>query len=630
MYGAAAADMRLRKQEGKSGPAYGVPTILAAACADALMSLPDDAFSSDVTATVTEKLKEWARRHPEVGFGRDFDRWERGEKEALSAKGAMSVIGWVSSAGWLYSTLERTQDVARAVALAVSSDPEVLRATQCMASLIFLGRMGRGKAAMLDFSHRAFGYALNAYVDALCDGRTIYIDALDMPYVALSLYSISKPNVGGEDLDPFTAAACGCLLEADGTYPDSELQAAARRMPDDCRKVFEEVCKPKEGSSSLGYTDVSLSGDVRAQTEELETRGNLGSHCDAIEDAISLLYSGGRTPHSVPPSKAGTQALEDALVRSIHEDGQVLIAWDVAFTEPDKLAEAVRHYFLNGLVQYYEGVRATVTARARTTTVRVGQKPAVAVFTGSDIPRNARTIRLPLKQALLVALETPGADGIILNPFGQSAPLGREAVLALLAKAGVDTEDEWTPHEEAHPSTLDDLDPLPYAGNDAILDAAMISPGPDDLRFGVLSQSLASTGPSPVARALMRRAREGGKFILGYKISAIPSPEMERLAHRALVDGDRETVLLWTQVLPVAVSDDDGNPALVAFTKPEEARQWEGTYRFAEMDIVQMMGIVERMDDNVGLCLDPFGVDLRLDRPEVLSVLEMIRTGQHM
>lgn len=73
----------------------------------------------------------------------------------------------VSAVGWLYTTLERTREVAVCTAEVTHNHPEGIKGAEAAASCIFLARNGADKEEIKEYVSKEFGYNLSRSLDEI-------------------------------------------------------------------------------------------------------------------------------------------------------------------------------------------------------------------------------------------------------------------------------------------------------------------------------------------------------------------------------------------------------------------------------------------------------------------------------
>lgn len=142
-------------------------SVMTAAIAEALMAVGSDASRKEIEYAVISNMQNFGRKYPYAGYGGRFRFWlEKQDPKPYGSFGNGSAMR-VSAVGWLYSTLERTREVAVYTAQVTHNHPEGIKGAEATASCIFLARNGANKKEIKDYVIREFGYDLNRTLDEI-------------------------------------------------------------------------------------------------------------------------------------------------------------------------------------------------------------------------------------------------------------------------------------------------------------------------------------------------------------------------------------------------------------------------------------------------------------------------------
>jgi len=118
---------------------------------------------SILTGISYEKLlKHYYKNYEEYGYGASFARWAQGEEFDYSSYGNGAIMR-VSPIGWAYDSLAEVLEKAKESAMPTHSHPEGVKAAQCVASMIYLGRTGASKDEILEYVKDTFNYEVKSY-----------------------------------------------------------------------------------------------------------------------------------------------------------------------------------------------------------------------------------------------------------------------------------------------------------------------------------------------------------------------------------------------------------------------------------------------------------------------------------
>ncbi len=142
-------------------------SVMTAAVAEALIAVGPDASETEIKDAVTASMREWGKRYPYAGYGGRFRHWLNAKNpKPYNSYGNGSAMR-VSAVGWLYTTLERTREVAVCTAEVTHNHPEGIKGAEAAASCIFLARNGADKEEIKEYVSKEFGYNLNRSLDEI-------------------------------------------------------------------------------------------------------------------------------------------------------------------------------------------------------------------------------------------------------------------------------------------------------------------------------------------------------------------------------------------------------------------------------------------------------------------------------
>lgn len=393
-------------------------TVMTVAIAEALIAVGTDATKDEIEEAVTANMQDWGRRYPYAGYGGRFRHWLKEDNpRPYNSYGNGSAMR-VSSVGWLYSTLERTREVAVYTAEVTHNHPEGIKGAEATASCIFLARNGADKEQIKDYVIKEFGYNLNRTLDRIrpkfhmdesCQGTVpeaiiSFLESEDYEDAVRNAVSL------GGDTDTL-ATITGSIAEAYYDMP-AVLRAECRnRISGDILEVM------KAFDEAVGRLPFDIN-----ENEDLS--GNA-----AIESAINQLY--------VQDDKESLLFLMTMLCVRMKCEGQAL----VPFVEVGRgiLAEI-------DVCQLKEGDTVTLDhdVRLRMDTVTEGNEEEwLYFFTSNEELRRKQCgnviMSIPICDMLRSALENDKVTGLVINPFGRYVKLDKEMLRLLLDEF----EKEW-------------------------------------------------------------------------------------------------------------------------------------------------------------------------------------------
>lgn len=154
----------------------------------------------------------------------------------------------VSSAGWLYSSLERTREVARATAEVSHNHPEGIKGAEAAASAIYLARYEYTKEQIQNYVAEEFGYDLTRTCDEI---RPTYHhvescqqtvpEAFAAFFEGKNFEDVIRTAVSlGGNCDTLTCIAGG-IAEAFYGVPDQLIKDCRERLPGEMREVLDRI-----------------------------------------------------------------------------------------------------------------------------------------------------------------------------------------------------------------------------------------------------------------------------------------------------------------------------------------------------------------------------------------------------
>ena len=369
-------------------------SVMTIAVAEALMDTIGKSDDEIRTALVAS-MQKWGKRYPNAGYGGMFYQWLRTKHpEPYGSFGNGSAMR-VSSAGWLFNTLEETRHMAKLTAEVTHNHPEGIKGAEATASAIFLARTGISKEEIKEYIITEFGYDLSRTCDEIRPGYhhvetcqqtvpeaiTAFMEGTDFEDVIRTAVSL------GGDCDTLTCIAGG-MGEAFYGIPADMVNECRERLPGDMIEVIDRFdASGSEGKE--GFHDMFLDGN------------------DLIEDAISKYHA--------DACKENLIAVLDAIRTRMHADGHFIVP--VITDEEDKSQFAFRS------IQTKDG------------------KMWHAVFTSQAEYEKGETSQVlsHFIDSMLKACVDTGAEGFIINPWGQSFMLAKE-LIGMIFKADGDVE----------------------------------------------------------------------------------------------------------------------------------------------------------------------------------------------
>lgn len=224
---------------------YTDDSVMTVAVAEALINAGADAGENEVKEKLVESIKKWGNLYPDAGYGGRFRVWLFGDNtEPYGSYGNGSAMR-VSPTGWLYSSLERTREVARWTAEITHNHPEGVKGAESVAAIIYLSRKGYDKAYIKDYVVSEFGYDLSRTCDDIRPGyhhvescQETVPEAITAFLEGENFVDVVKTAISlGGDCDTLTDIAAA-MAEAYYGISKELISEVDKRVSDDMRKVL--------------------------------------------------------------------------------------------------------------------------------------------------------------------------------------------------------------------------------------------------------------------------------------------------------------------------------------------------------------------------------------------------------
>lgn len=150
-------------------------TVLTVAIADAILHrqtpAPPMAETWQSQNLYAQKLKEYGRKFPDVGYGAMFKGWLKSDSLQGYGSYANGSAMRVSPVGFAFQSLDEVLREAHLTAVVTHNHPEGIKGAQAIASAVYLAHTGQSKVAIKEFVEGKFGYNLRRH---LADIRPTY------------------------------------------------------------------------------------------------------------------------------------------------------------------------------------------------------------------------------------------------------------------------------------------------------------------------------------------------------------------------------------------------------------------------------------------------------------------------
>ncbi len=135
-------------------------SVLTIALADAILS--GDNFA--------DKMKEYYRRYPQVGFGSNFAKWAESDQSSPYNSYGNGAAMRISPVGYSFSSLDVTLKMAEYYTSLTHNHPEGIKGGCSTAAAIFMARRRHSKEEIKQYIESTFGYNLSRSLDSIRPG----------------------------------------------------------------------------------------------------------------------------------------------------------------------------------------------------------------------------------------------------------------------------------------------------------------------------------------------------------------------------------------------------------------------------------------------------------------------------
>lgn len=379
-------------------------TVMTAAVAEALLS-----GEQDIRAAAIRCMRSWGKRFPHAGYGGTFRRWLADESMGSYRSYGNGAAMRVSAAGWLFKTAEETLDAAQAVTEVTHNHPEALKAAKCTAEVIFMARSGIPKEQILRHVTEDYGYQVaSAPADVADAGRPVSCmdtmpKALTAVFCSDSYEQAVRTAVGfGGDTDT-VAAIAGAMAEPLYGIPEEILREGFRYLPKDITDVIRRFSKARTGMP------LPLREEYRVVRNAL-----IRTAADGFVGA---------------PSDETYKHLLITVLARIREGAQVTMPF---IDKYGNLFEALPE---DPNIGDSFGIESEVHLAFCTVSDAQGRKYFPVYTSEAELKKGGQPpvcMDIPLIDILSAAMHNDGIEGCVIDPFGNAAPLGKEAVRIVL------------------------------------------------------------------------------------------------------------------------------------------------------------------------------------------------------
>lgn len=384
-------------------------TAMTIAVGAGLMKVDRNASEEEIKASIIEEMQDWGHRYPDAGYGGRFYGWLFGGRnpKPYGSYGNGSAMR-VSAAGWLYDSLERTREVARYTAEVTHNHPEGVKGAECTAAVMYLARTASTKEEILDYITKEFGYDLSETLEQMRE-RHEHVEscqdslpkALKSFFEGNSYEDVVRNAVSlGGDTDTLAAIA-GAMAEAMYGLP-YEIKA--------------------EGMSFLTSDMVAVLREFDAAVGRVHTDDENPSYEDNIyiKKAVSAFYADAK--------EESFAKILYALRQRIIEEGEA----PVPMVDVNNVMSSLQ----TEKVKAGDEITIGQDLRLRFDTIQDEAGDAwIPLFTDVDEVHKGENADIIASAAIGEILTRGTAEnvvGVVINPFGQSFPLPKEAIQFIL------------------------------------------------------------------------------------------------------------------------------------------------------------------------------------------------------
>ena len=238
------------------GACFTDDTVMSLAIADALLAGEPYPF--------VDKLKDWYRRHPHVGYGKTFAKWAAHPNDRLpyNSWGNGSAMR-VAPVAWAFDQLDDVLRVAVSSAAVTHDHPEGIAGAQAVAGCIFLARTGATKERIKEFAVEYYGARMERTLDRIRPGYGFDVSCIGSIPEAIIAFLESLDfedalrnaiSLGGDS----DTQACIAGAIAEGFYggvPARLRNEAIRRLDDELLSVLKRMWRAHPRSDPFRATD---------------------------------------------------------------------------------------------------------------------------------------------------------------------------------------------------------------------------------------------------------------------------------------------------------------------------------------------------------------------------------------
>lgn len=238
-------------------------TIITLAIGDALIEHLSG--GGDLSEQAIDKMKEWARGYPNVGYGTGFLYWALSDVRTPYNSWGNGAAMRVSLCGWAAKSLEEAATFSDAVTRVTHNHPEGMAGARIVAECVFLAKTGASMSAIRDYvnaNYRKIDFTVDEIrpsydFDISCQGTVPQALACFFESASFEDSIRNAISLGG-DSDTL-GAICGAVAGAYWGIPEGIIAATRIFLDDRCENIIKKLesrfvngntCCPKKESES--------------------------------------------------------------------------------------------------------------------------------------------------------------------------------------------------------------------------------------------------------------------------------------------------------------------------------------------------------------------------------------------
>jgi ADP-ribosylglycohydrolase len=232
-------------------------TVLTCAVADVLMN----------GGSFEDKIREYYRRYPKVGYGSAFKEWGNSDDmDAYNSYGNGSAMR-VSPIGFFASSESMTMKLAEESAEVTHNHPEGIKGAQAIAAATYLAWQGQSKKDIKDvvegMGYRTDIILTSEHLGFDCTCQETVPQAIDAFLHSNDFESTIRAAIMmGGDSDTIAAMAGGIAHAFYNEIPQDIVDEALKRLPNDLAEILDQFM--------IEYVDEGFRSEMQNKTKEVD------------------------------------------------------------------------------------------------------------------------------------------------------------------------------------------------------------------------------------------------------------------------------------------------------------------------------------------------------------------------